>query len=273
MQLPDALGPGGEHGAPHGGVDRAAGGVVLAEGEQVERHVLEVVGQPLGRPLHLDELDRLGGVGIGERRIELGLVDALPELAHGVLVQGCECGLLRRVVEEQEAPVLLVAARGGPDGRIEDAGLDVEGDGVLLDPAHGARRVQRLVEFHMPGTLRRGHRPGHLSITVEAGESDKTQWVDGTGAEAAPATVTRRLSDRCPVATRRPPSRCSRWHRNSGPGCRRRRRTPWRDPDVSRRVVLDHVELRRGGARQERAPTARRGQRCEVRRVRGGAPC
>ena len=129
-QLPDALGPGGQHGVPDGGVDGAARGVVLAEGEQVERHVLEVVGQPLGRALHLEDLDGLGRVGVGVRRVELRLVDGLPQLAHGVLVQRGEGGLLGRVVEQEETPVLLVAARGGPDGRIEDAGLDVEGDRV-----------------------------------------------------------------------------------------------------------------------------------------------
>ena len=37
---------------------------------------------------------------------------------------------------------------GARIGRIEDAGLDVVGDGVRADPAHGAGRVQRLVEFH-----------------------------------------------------------------------------------------------------------------------------
>ena len=84
------------------------------------------------------------------------------------------------------------------DGRIEDAGLDVEGDGVRLDPAHGARRVQHLVEFHMPGTLRRGHRPRHPLITAEAGESDETQWFDGTGAAGRPAL----RSDRHPTAIR-----------------------------------------------------------------------
>ena len=155
----DALGAGGEHGVPDGGVDGAAGRVVLAEREEVQRHRLEVVGQPLGRALHLEHLHGLGCLGVGVGGLELVLVDRLPQLAHGVLVQGGEGGLLGRVVEPEEAPVLLVAARGGPDGRIEDAGLDVVGDRVGPDPAHGTGRVQRFVEIHRPGTLRRPGRP------------------------------------------------------------------------------------------------------------------
>ena len=90
---PDALGAGGQHGVPHGGVDGAARGVVLAEREQVQRHRLEVVGQPLGRALHLEHLHGVGRLGVGVGGLELVLVDGLPELAHGVLVERGERGL------------------------------------------------------------------------------------------------------------------------------------------------------------------------------------
>ena len=83
----DAVGAGGEHGAPHRRVDRAARRVVLDEREQEQRHLLEVVGQPLGRPLHLDHLDALGVVGIGLGRGEALGVDRDPELGDAVLVE------------------------------------------------------------------------------------------------------------------------------------------------------------------------------------------
>src|SRR5581483_1409947 len=156
----DAFGARRQHGAPDRWVDGAAARVVLREGEEEERDLLEVVGQPLRRALHLAHGDRGGVVGVGRGRVELRLVDRLPELAHGVLVERGERPLLVRVVEEQEAPVLLVAARRGSDGRIEDAGLHVVGDRVGSDPAHGAGGVESLVEFH-EGECRPG--PGTVS--------------------------------------------------------------------------------------------------------------
>ena len=80
----DAVGAGGEHGAPHRRVDRPARRVVLDEPEQEQRHLGEVVGQPLGRPLHLDHLDALGVVGIGGRCSEAVGVDGDPQLGDGV---------------------------------------------------------------------------------------------------------------------------------------------------------------------------------------------
>ena len=110
--------------------------------------MFEVVGQPLGRALDLQDLDRLGCVRVGVSGGDLVLVDRLPELAHGVLVERGQGRLLGLIVYEQEAPVLLVAAGGSADGGIEDALLDLLGDGLGADPAHGARRIQGLVEFH-----------------------------------------------------------------------------------------------------------------------------
>ena len=174
--------------------------VVLGEGEQVERHVLEVVGQPLGRALHLEDLDGLGRLGVGVRRVDLRLVDRLPQLAHGVLVQGCEGRLLGRVVEEEETPVLLVAARGGVHGRIEDAGLDVEGDRVLGDPSHGTRRVQGLVEFHMQRTLGPGASGGRsrLSRVPKGNMGASGVFVGARSSSGAPprAAVRRRAACR-----------------------------------------------------------------------------
>jgi len=74
-------------------------------------------------------------------------------LTHGLLVERCERGLLGRVVEQQEAPILLVASTWGPHGSIENARLNVERDRIGLDPAHGAGRVKGLMQFHGP-TLR-----------------------------------------------------------------------------------------------------------------------
>ena len=81
-------------------------------------------------------------------RIELGLVDRLPELPHGVLIERSERRLLVRVVEEQEPPVLLVTSAGRPHRGIQDFGLDVVRDGVGLHPSHGAGRIQGFVEIH-----------------------------------------------------------------------------------------------------------------------------
>ena len=142
-----------------------------------------MVGQPLGRALDLEHLDGLGRLGVGVRRLELVLVDGLPELAHGVLVQRGEGRLLGGVVEQEEAPVLLVAARGGPDGRIEDAGLDVVGDGVRPDAAHGAGRVQRFVEIHggdltSPGGSVQGLRPREMTQRAVGGLADWPRQAD-----------------------------------------------------------------------------------------------
>ena len=105
---PDALGAGGQHGVPDGGIDGAARRVVLAEREQEQRDCLEVVGQPLGRALHLEHLHGLGRLGGSVCRFELLLVDRLPELTHGVLVEGSESRPLGGVVQQDETPVLLV---------------------------------------------------------------------------------------------------------------------------------------------------------------------
>ncbi len=85
---------------------------MLAEREEEQRNLLEVVGQPLGRALDLQDLDRLGFVGDDVRGVELGLLDGFPQLSHGVLVHGGEERPLGGVAEQEEAPVLLVASGG-----------------------------------------------------------------------------------------------------------------------------------------------------------------
>jgi hypothetical protein len=126
---------------------------VLDEPEEVQRHVLEVIGQVLGRALDLDQLDALGVVGgRGGRRQALG-VDGLPQPADGVAVQGSDGGLDRGVVDQQEPPALGVAAAGRPDRRVEDAGLHVGGDGVGSHPPHGPGGVEGFAHVHAPGLV------------------------------------------------------------------------------------------------------------------------
>ena len=72
-----------------------------------------MVGQPLSGTLDLEHLDRLGRVGVGVGGGDLVLIDRLPQLVHGVLVQGRQGGLLGGIVQEKEAPVLLVATGRG----------------------------------------------------------------------------------------------------------------------------------------------------------------
>jgi hypothetical protein len=65
-----------------------------------------------------------------------------------VLIEGSECGLFLRIIEEQEAPVLLVAAARCAYGSIEELGLHFEGDGVRPNPPHGACRIEGFSEIH-----------------------------------------------------------------------------------------------------------------------------
>ncbi len=76
----DALCPRRQLGAPDGGKDGAAGGIGVDEAEQVQRHLFEVIGQPLGRPLDLHPLHVLVGLGILRRSRQPVGVDGLPEL-------------------------------------------------------------------------------------------------------------------------------------------------------------------------------------------------
>jgi hypothetical protein len=147
----DPLGPGGQHGVPHRREDRAARRVAAHEGEQVERNVLEVVPQVLGRADDLGGLDVHRVVGVGVDRRDPVRVDRGPQLGQAVPVEGAEAGLDVGVVDQEEPPVLHVAAARGPDGGVEDARLHLGRDRVGLHPAHGARRVQRFVDVHGPG--------------------------------------------------------------------------------------------------------------------------
>ncbi len=65
-----------------------------------------------------------------------------------MLVERGQGAFLVRVVDQEKPPVLLVAPAGCPNGGIEDAGLDIQWDGIWLHPSHGAGRVEGFVEFH-----------------------------------------------------------------------------------------------------------------------------
>jgi len=108
----DALGARGEHGAPHRRVDRAAARVVLAEREEEERYLGEVVGQPLGRALDGEEAGRGRIVRVLVGGGHLALVEGAPQLVDAVLVERRQLLDQVAVVDEEEAPVLLVPPLG-----------------------------------------------------------------------------------------------------------------------------------------------------------------
>ena len=98
---------------------------------------------------------------------KLGLVDRLPELTHGVLIEGRQRSFLCRIIEEQESPVLLVATARCPNGGIEDLGLNGKGNGVRQYPSHGACRVKSFLEFH--GLADYAGMIGRAEMTFERG--------------------------------------------------------------------------------------------------------
>ena len=62
-------------------------------------------------------------------------VDGPPELLDGVSVERSDPPDDVRVVDQQKPPVLGVPAGGGPDGGVEDPGLDLERHRIGTDPA------------------------------------------------------------------------------------------------------------------------------------------
>jgi hypothetical protein len=116
------------------------------------------VREVLRRPLHAQQLRVLGFVGRGVGGVDPLLVDRRPQHRQAVAVDRPEPAPQPGVVDEHEAPVLRVAAARRPDRGIEDALLHVVGDRVGAAPAHGAGRVQGLVDVHGRSLAR--DRPG-----------------------------------------------------------------------------------------------------------------
>ena len=61
------------------------------------------------------------------------------------------------IIDQKESPVLSVSASWRPDRRVQDTPLNVNRDGVGLDPSHRARGVHRFIEIHGTSRLSVGH--------------------------------------------------------------------------------------------------------------------
>jgi hypothetical protein len=141
----DALCAGGQLSAPHRWEDGAAAGIVPGEGHQEQRHVLEMIGKVLCRGLHPEQRGARRIIQRCPGQVEPLAVPGSPQLRYAFPVQRTELGLDRRVVDQDEPPVLRVAAARCPDRGVQHARLYLGWYRVGAYPPHSPGCVERLV--------------------------------------------------------------------------------------------------------------------------------